>query len=567
MVETANRCAIDPQDMPSVTYGVPLRELLAMESLARADVLAGESGLDHPVARVQVIDDRLDVASLRADELLLAPAAALSPLTAQTYVDLVRDLSAAGCAGLVLTPADDAGELPADALAAADDLGIPLLALAGERAFESVLTEVYARLSNVQARVLERIDALHSALTLVVLEGGDLAEIAEEVARVLSVSVIFTSTDGRERAAAISPADRARLVDVELFDVGSGRFRVERVRLAPVHVGAGEIRLLPVVAGGSALARMVVYSRTRVLTPSDGYALERAAMVAALFLTRQLAVNAVEAKYRGDFLREVFGGRAGDDERVIEHASTLGWDVDRPMAVVVSELDPTPPDEQPVAAQVRRGWQDRFAAAWGQVVEARDPTIAVVDFSAEVVALVPVPAAAAPGREREELRGVVDALLDGIRGDRGGGRRSFSAGISRIVERPSQLPEAYRHAQRAVQVGRRIHGDGETTSFDSLGVHRLLSLVPDREELQAFAAETLRGLAADSDAAADLRTTLQVLLDTNLNVAEAARLQHFHYNTMRYRVTKLESHVGPFTSDPHLRLDLAVALQVHGMNG
>jgi purine catabolism regulator len=567
MVETANRCAIDPQDMPSVTYGVPLRELLAMESLARADVLAGESGLDHPVARVQVIDDRLDVASLRADELLLAPAAALSPLTAQTYVDLVRDLSAAGCAGLVLTPADDAGELPADALAAADDLGIPLLALAGERAFESVLTEVYARLSNVQARVLERIDALHSALTLVVLEGGDLAEIAEEVARVLSVSVIFTSTDGRERAAAISPADRARLVDVELFDVGSGRFRVERVRLAPVHVGAGEIRLLPVVAGGSALARMVVYSRTRVLTPSDGYALERAAMVAALFLTRQLAVNAVEAKYRGDFLREVFGGRAGDDERVIEHASTLGWDVDRPMAVVVSELDPTPPDEQPVAAQVRRGWQDRFAAAWGQVVEARDPTIAVVDFSVEVVALVPVPAAAAPGREREELRGVVDALLDGIRGDRGGGRRSFSAGISRIVERPSQLPEAYRHAQRAVQVGRRIHGDGETTSFDSLGVHRLLSLVPDREELQAFAAETLRGLAADSDAAADLRTTLQVLLDTNLNVAEAARLQHFHYNTMRYRVTKLESHVGPFTSDPHLRLDLAVALQVHGMNG
>ena len=88
------------------------------------------------------------------------------------------------------------------------------------------------------------------------------------------------------------------------------------------------------------------------------------------------------------------------------------------------------------------------------------------------------------------------------------------------------------------------------------------ALVPDGAELTSFAADVLGPLAERTPEAADLRETLQVLLDTNFNVAEAARTQFFHYNTMRYRVSKLERLLGPLSSDPHLRLDVAVALRV-----
>ena len=108
-----------------------------------------------------------------------------------------------------------------------------------------------------------------------------------------------------------------------------------------------------------------------------------------------------------------------------------------------------------------------------------------------------------------------------------------------------ELPEAFRQAQRAVEIGRRVHGGGSVTRFDQLGLHRLLALVPDGAELTSFAADVLGPLAERTPEAADLRETLQVLLDTNFNVAEAARAQFFHYNTMRYRVGKLRADPRP----------------------
>ncbi len=402
---------------------------------------------------------------------------------------------------------------------------------------------------------LHRADALHTALTHIVLEGGDLAAIAEAVGDALGCGVAFTSTDGRERAAHLDEADRAALAAAGLLDP-TGRLRVERIDADGTAVGDGRAVVRRVVAAGVDLARLVAVRRDGTVHESDVHALERAAIVAALLVTRVEAITAVENKYQGDFLRDVFLGRAGEEDYVAEHAQAFGWDLDRPVVVVVAVLDPEGLAAQG-AADDRRAWHDRFAQAWRQVTSSADQTIASVAFSREVVTLVPVDPEAGPAA----WHAAVDRMIEGVRGDRGGGRIAFSAGVSRVARDLSELPEAFRQAQRSVEIGRRVHGGGSVTRFDQLGLHRLLALVPDGAELAAFATDVLGPLAERTPEAADLRETLQVLLDTNFNVAEAARAQFFHYNTMRYRVGKLQRILGPVASDPHLRLDVAVALR------
>ncbi|MFC5178354.1 PucR family transcriptional regulator [Nocardioides taihuensis] len=402
---------------------------------------------------------------------------------------------------------------------------------------------------------LARVDALHTALTAIVLEGGDLAGIAAEVARVLDLGVLVTSTDGRERAAHLAPGHRDLLEAAGLVD-DTGRVRVERIDPAGTPLADGQVRWLRVAAGGDDLARIVVLRPGQQVGAADVHALERAATVAALLITREEAVTAVENKYRGDFLRDVFLGRAGDPAYVEAHARTFGWDLRRPVVVVAAELDP---DEQGETSPEARRWQERFAAAWRQVTARLHAEVPTVDFSSQVVALLPVPDEEGPGVTGEK---VVHEVVTEVAGDKGGGRRPFSVGVSRRVTSLEEMPDAFAQACRAVQVGRRVRGGASTTFFDQLGVHRLIALVPDAGELRAFVRDVLGPLAEDTTEARDLRETLRILLDTNFNVAEAARLQFFHYNTLRYRVGKLERLLGPLSSDPDLRLDVALALRV-----
>jgi purine catabolism regulator len=243
----------------------------------------------------------------------------------------------------------------------------------------------------------------------------------------------------------------------------------------------------------------------------------------------------------------------------VGHAASLGWDVDRPMVVAVAELDPGQVPSS-VSGLELRPVQERFAAAWQTVIRQRDPGAPVASFNTEVVVLL---GAVSP----EDMDRLLVDLDRQVAGDRGGGRLSFSLGMSRVADGPGDLPRAYEQARTAVRIGRRLQGPGARATFDQLGAYRLLALIPDSGELRGYVADVLGELNADTTEGADLRHTLEVLIDTNGNVAETARRLHFHYNTLRYRIEKLERLVGPFTANAALRLDLSLALRVRQMRG
>src|SRR5262245_22011649 len=383
-----------PEPTSDVVPGLRVREVLEAPCLANARVLAGQAGLDRLVQRLNVMEVPDILPWVKPHELLLTTGYPLRD-DPTALVRLVAELDDRGLAALAIKLHRYLDEVPEGLLAEADRRAFPVIEFPQGVGFDDVLNEVLGALLNRQAALAARSEEVHRALISVVLEGGDLDDLAVELAGLLDGAVLVTTPDGRLVAQAGDPEHLTEILGSSVFDP-SGRFRVE----ANHTVGSGHMAKVSIVAGRVDHGRIVLFSR-RPIPDADVRALERAATVAALAVTKGLAVAAVEGKYRADFLRDLLTGRVDDLAAALSHARVLGWDVNRPMVVAVAELDPGQIPAS-VSGLDLRPVQERFAAAWQTVLRGFDPGSPVASFHTEVVVVLGV----APGRDLDRL--VVD---------------------------------------------------------------------------------------------------------------------------------------------------------------
>lgn len=577
--------------------GLTVAEVLALPALTGATVAAGAGGLSRTVRHV-VVDDPADPLAGAGPDVLLVLGARLPPADPANCRALVERLEGIGAAALAFRRTEGPAPVPAEVLAEADRRGFPVLALPATVRMDEVLSEVLGSVVRRQSEGLALAARLQNQFIDVALTGGGLEEVTDQLADFFEGAAVLGLGPDREVVTSGGPPEDVAEIsdwlwlldaaaDDALAELAPAR-RLSGVRadqsvvtpadvladadlspadgilLVPGHHelpgGVGEYAVAPIMAGDQRHGWLVVVHRTAPMMVGAGGVLERAAVVAALSVIRHQAVHSVELRFQGDLVRRLVSGSFGHTERALAYTRSFGWRLDGPVVVLVTGTEIVADTSDPTKAL---DVLDRLADGWRAALENEVAGAAVAGLATEIVTVLPL-----DGRTPEEISGLVAAVTSRVNARLRRVGRLGGTGIGRPAGSLSALGEAHRQAQRALGVGQEIHGAQSVTHFDELGVFRLLSLIPDSSELRSYVDEVLGSLADATDPdSADLRETLRVLLETNLNVAESARRLHFHYNTMRYRIGKLERLLGPFTSDPTLRLNLLLALHAARMRG
>ncbi len=516
--------AVNPHDLLAESYEtetLTLGEVLEAHNFAGTEVLAGAAGLDRVVRSVNIMENPDIVPWVKPGELLLTVGYSLHGRDIDLAV-LVADLDDRGLAGFGVKLGTYIDSVERSALAVANERGFPILALPSAVSFDDLISDIYTARDSLLLGGLHRKSDREKELMEVALGGGGPEQVAARL---------------------------AELVECEVLLLGIGNEVVAHYR------GEGEIDFADVGRFEAAISAPIVFGSTYVgqlyVFPVDGPSprfypglIPTAAQIMALAASREIAVASVDRRFRAEFVEQVLLDRLSAAE-VQRRCQALDWHVSYPAVVV--DLTPTTLD---ATAQLER---IRDMLGWALRAEDLHAPHAIINGS--VVGIVAGTRRADP--DTIATLGLGEVLSRCVPG-------AWSAGISEPADGAAGLAKAWTQASVATKVTRAVRGPGMLGKFNDLGVYRLLSEV-DTDLLAGFARESLGALYDPEGGHVELRRTLKVLLDTNMNVARTAREMHYHYNSVRYRTAQLEKLLGPFVDNPTRRLELHVALLICDM--
>src|SRR4051812_6628938 len=202
--------------------GLSLAAVLDLPCLTGAEGLAGHSGLSGVVSRLNVMEVPDILPWVKPQELLLTTGYPLRAVP-ESLTALVEQLAARGLAGMAVKRGRYLPDLPPAMLDEADRLGLPVIGLPDGVSFDDVINQVLTEVLNRQAAVLARSDEAHRALVQIVLTGGGLDRLCEELVGICGGVAMVTTPDGRVLASA---GGFEQVEHLDCFD-GSGRFIVE----------------------------------------------------------------------------------------------------------------------------------------------------------------------------------------------------------------------------------------------------------------------------------------------------------------------------------------------------
>ncbi|MFE3291366.1 PucR family transcriptional regulator [Rhodococcus sp. NPDC059234] len=501
---------------------VSVRWVLAQPELALA-LKGGAAGLDREISFAMTTELPDPFRWLSGGELLLTTGLRL-PLGAADRESYLRGLHECGVAAVGFGTGLSHASVPADLVAAADDLGLPLLEVPLPTPFAAITKLVTARLAEQQYEAVLRASRAQPRMTRAVIQGGARATV-RELAVATSASVLLLDPAGQVAECHPETVDDDVLAELrQVLASGSGEVS-SRVSLS----GSGASIAVQQISVGKMLHGYLALISPRALSSVDQMMLGHANSLLALDFEKPARLRSAQ-------------------NRLNSHA----------LGLLLSEEV----DLAPARAQIVK-------AADGQGAIRSLTAVCDTDSAAEHVAECIETAMNQIGRplylRRAGTR--VTALLRG--NDDVAFARGLLAGLSGPVRRLTRIglsgPQRVDHLIEAIDQSQLAASAAELGSapleFAMLTGSALMSFASTREVLTALA-DTMIAPLVDHDArhGTELLGSLRAFLEANGHWESAAAALGVHRHTLRSRIRRIESLLNCELDSARVRAELLLAI-------
>lgn len=525
-------------------------DALQLEQFRGATVVAGQDGLSRAIAWVHIASVPDAPRFLNGGELVLTTGHNL-PGDPEGRRGYVRAMAEKGVVGLVLSVGRYLDSVPDDLRELANTCAFPLIEIPYQARFIDIAKATNERIAEENMAMLSGALDIQQVLTQLVLEGGDLKQLATRLAGLLGQSVSIEN----ERFEILASANVAEVDEARRFTVSEGRTNPRLVQALEERGILSELRqtrrpvqipiitevgleleriLAPIVVHGDIYGYVWIIAHGRPLTELDRMALNTGATVAALMMLYQESVQSAEASLKGSLLSQLIQGEQGREAVLTDQALRYGVDLSARYRLMV--IDAAGPMSGRSLQLYRR--INRLAGVhnWHAVVG---------QFAGQVLVLT-------------QADQNLEQMIEQIRSEASG--LDLRMGISGVQRGAEMMGAAHRQCREVLHITRRLKESRPAVYFDDLGYLHALYLAGEASLTTNPYVPVVRHLLDERER--DLFHTLEAYLDAGGNGVQTAEALHIHRSTLNYRLARItEMGIGDL-SDPLVRMNLQVALKL-----
>lgn len=520
--------------------GVLIKDILKMKVLENCRIVAGEEGANNVITRVNVMADPDILSWVNEGEFLLTTGYFFKTTPIEDQVNLIRESSEKKLSGIGIKVYPYLEKLPVELLDAANQLKFPIVEIHHDVPFADIMFPVFQEIFERQTNILRKVETLHHDTMNVILKGGSIKEILRSLVKSIENPVLVKDYHFEEF---IHDGENAPDICVQFEEnvrqfirngTGTGT-RLTKTLSDRVVVNGREIDrvMVPVMIKNAVYGHLIAYGYRRELTNFDTLYMESTANVIALEFLKRLSVQEVENKYKAEFFEDLVSMDEKRKNKALERANYYKLDRDayyNIMNVRVAKEDNTVVNDEEYNQTLTKVMYliDLICREDGR-------TYLIANKGKKINVMMqwknPEEHLKESPKLAEGTQAMIDSKLSHI---------SYNIGIGRLYKGLSDVHRSLYDADKAVEASK-TYINQRVIDFDALGIYKIFCQEHLKDELLSFYQTTLEPLVAyDRKRDTELVKTLLVYFETNGNLKKMSEILFTHYNTVLYRINRIQ---------------------------
>jgi len=528
---------------------IKVKDIFENLNMEGFELIAGKGGINRSIKAISIIDAPDGYKWLKGGEFVVTTAYMVKD-NLDDLMELIININNAGVSAFGIKIHRYINELPDSIINLANELNLPLISIPNEVPYAEIIHMVTLDMFDLQTRRLYISEKIHNSFTNLVIKGGDTQEIVNELSSLIHKDVCFY--DNFFRKFYYNSTFDSLGADIENLSLEN---LLEKYKNYKIKVKNNSYGYLIIFDNQS----------QEQIENFEEIAIEHAMMVLILDIQKRISNYEIQSKYRDKLLQDLIFNNIHSVEEVDKRASIYGWKFDKPAVSIVIDIDNfkekylQSKDFEKIDESlklIRKKMLSICKSIYDQFYSSvytcfSDKFVFVIQFDCNYELF------------NKKINRLSNLVQKRIKEET---KLSATIGIGLIKESILEISDSFDEALKSVKLGRKMYKADTIIFFDDLKVYRLLDSISDKKCIEEFYNKYLLKLTEyDQKNNSNLLCTLECLSKNDWNMNSVAKILFIHYNTIKYRVTRISEILEIDIKDSRQKFNIDLAFKLYNL--